>query len=144
VDKQTVGVTMIRLRDLLTEETSKKETPYVSGDTYIGKEEAMRVYKNMGYDFDPNEFYTGMNVELEHQDVTEGSLTKTAMIAAAHLREIPDYYTKLKQHVELKKVTQEDGAPTGGIGLNLPGGYINAAPKPKDVKKMRTHLNKEK
>jgi hypothetical protein len=81
---------MIRIRDLLSEAIPKKETPYMSGDTYIGKEEAMRVYKNMGYDFNPNEFYTGMNVELEHQDVTEGSLVKTAMIAAAHLKEIPN------------------------------------------------------
>ena len=94
------GNIMIRLRDLLKEETSKKETPYVSGDTYIGKEEAMRVYKNMGYNFDPNEFYMGMNVELEHQDITDGSLVKTAMVAAAHLREIPNYYTLLKKYVE--------------------------------------------
>ena len=134
---------MIRIRDLLSEAIPKKETPYMSGDTYIGKEEAMRVYKNMGYDFNPNEFYTGMNVELEHQDVTEGSLVKTAMIAAAHLKEIPNYYSLLKKYVEQSTV-KEDGAPTGGIGLNLPGGYINAAPKPKDVKKTRKTLNREK
>ena len=47
-----------------------------------------------------NEFYMGMNVELEHQDVTDGSLVKTAMVAAAHLREIPNYYTLLKKYVE--------------------------------------------
>jgi len=134
---------MIRLRDLLKEEAPKKETPYMSGDTYIGKEEAMRIYKNMGYNFNPAEFYMGMNVELEHQDVTEGSLVKTAMIAAAHLKEIPNYYSLLKKHVENPTV-KEDGAPTGGIGLNLSGGYINAAPKPKDVKNIRKTLNKEK
>jgi len=39
---------------------------------------------------------------------------------------------------------KEDGAPTGGIGLNLPSGYINAAPKPKDVKNTRKTLNREK
>ena len=139
---------MIRLRDLLKEETAKKETPYMSGDTYIGKEDAMRVYKNMEYDFNFSEFHMGMNVELEHQDVTDGSLVKTAMIAAAHLREIPDYYTKLKQYVEKKQVKEDGapagGAPTGGIGLSLPGGYINGAPKPKDVKNTRKQLNKEK
>lgn len=91
---------MIRLRDLLTETDTKKETPYKSGDTYIGKENAKHIYDYMGYDFDFGQFVLGMNVELEHQDVTDGSLVKTAMIAAAHLREIPDYYTKLKQHVE--------------------------------------------
>jgi hypothetical protein len=131
---------MIRLRDLLVETGVKKDTPYVSGDTYISKEEAKRIYDYMKYDFDLNQFVLGMNVELEHQDVTEGSLVKTAMIAAAHLREVPDYYTKLKQFVEK---TNEDGAPTGGIGLALPGGYINGAPKPKDVKKTRKILNKQ-
>ena len=135
---------MIRLRDLLIEAETKKDTPYVSGDTYISKEEAKRIYDYMGYDFDFNQFVLGMNTELEHQDVTDGSLVKTAMIAAAHLREVPNYYTKLKQYVEPKKITKEDGALTGGIGLSLPGGYINGAPKPKDVKKMRKHLNKEK
>lgn len=134
---------VIRLRDLLSEAETKKDTPYVSGDTYISKEEAKRIYDYMGYDFDFNQFVLGMNTELEHQDVTDGSLIKTAMIAAAHLREVPDYYTKLKQHVEKQKVS-EDGAPTGGVGLSLSGGYINGAPKPKDVKKMRKHLNKEK
>lgn len=88
---------MIRLRNLLTETDIKKETPYKSGDTYIGKEDAKRIYDYMEYDFDFNQFVLGMNVELEHQDVTDGSLVKTAMIAAAHLREIPDYYTRLKK-----------------------------------------------
>ena len=132
---------MIRLINLLTENEVKKEPPYVSGDTYIGKVDAQRIYDYMQYDFDFNEFLMGMNVELEHQDVTEGSLVKTAMIAASHLREVPDYYTKLKQYVERKN---EDGAPTGGIGLSLRGGYINAAPKIKDVKKTRKILNLEK
>lgn len=134
---------MIRLRNLLIENEVKKDTPYVSGDTYISKEEVKRIYDYMGYDFDFNQFLLGMNVELEHQDVTDGSLVKTAMIAAAHLREVPDYYTKLKQYVEPTKVS-EDGAPTGGIGLNLPGGYINGAPKPKDVNRTRKLLNKQK
>lgn len=39
----------------------------------------------------------GMNVELEHRDVTRGSATKTAKIAAAHLRERCDYYKRLKR-----------------------------------------------
>jgi len=134
---------MIRLRNLLIEEEVKKEIPYMSGDTYIGKEDAMQVYKNMGYEFDPAEFHIGMNVELQHQDVTDGSLVKTAMIAAAHLRENPKYYSLLKKYVETPTV-KEDGAPTGGIGLNLPSGYINAAPKPKDVKNTRKTLNREK
>lgn len=93
---------MIRLRNLLAESDGKKDTPYVSGDTYISKEEAKRIYDYMKYDFDFAQFVVGMNVELEHQDVTDGSLIKTAMIAAAHLRENPNYYTLLKKYVEKK------------------------------------------
>jgi len=128
-----IGNNMIRLCDLLREETQKKETPYVSGDTYVGTEEAKRIYNQMEYDFNFEEFYKGINVELEHQDVTEGSLVKTAMIAAAHLRENPNYYTLLLKYIE-KKTEQLVGA----------GGVINAAPNPKDVKQMRKLLNKEK
>lgn len=93
---------MVRLRKLLCEDVkpTQKNIPYASGDTYISREEALRIYDQMGYKFDPDEFVKGMNVELEHQDVTDGSLVKTAMIAAAHLREVPDYYTKLKKYVE--------------------------------------------
>ena len=138
---------MIRLTQLIhlihEVDVPKKQTPYMSGDTYIGKEDAMQVYKNMGYEFDPTEFHIGMNVELEHQDVTDGSLVKTAMIAAVHLRENPKYYSLLKKYVEQSTV-KEDGAPTGGIGLSLSGGYINGAPNPTDVKKTRKQLNKEK
>lgn len=131
---------MIRLRNLLIETNTKKDTPYVSGDTYISTEEAKRIYDYMGYDFDFNQFVLGMNVELEHQDVTDGSLIKTAMIAAAHLREVPDYYTKLKKYIETDSIKTEDV----GVGLATANGTINGAPNPKDVKKMRTRLNVEK
>lgn len=94
---------MILLSHILSEDVPKKDTPYVSGDTYISKEEVKRIYDYMGYDFDFQQFYIGMNVELEHQDVTDGSLSKTAMIAAAHLKEVPNYYTLLKKYVERKK-----------------------------------------
>ena len=39
----------------------------------------------------------GMKVEMEHKDVTLGDLVMTRKIAAAHLREDPAYYTKLKK-----------------------------------------------
>jgi hypothetical protein len=54
----------------------------------------------MGYKFNPEEFHMGMNVEMEHQDVTNGNVVKTAKIAAAHLTENPKYYTLLKKYVE--------------------------------------------
>ena len=88
----------------------------------------------MGYTFNPEEFHMGMNVEMEHQDVTNGNVVKTAKIAAAHLKENPKYYSLLLKHVEKKKAEQLVG----------PGGAINAAPKPQDVKKMRTALDREK
>ncbi len=56
--------------------------------------------KKMGYTFNPNEFHIGMNVEMEHQDVTNGNVVKTAKIAAAHLTEKPNYYTLLKKYIE--------------------------------------------
>lgn len=46
---------------------------------------------------DPYEFHLGMNIEMEHFDVTKGDLKKTAKITLAHLRELPDYNTRLKR-----------------------------------------------
>ncbi len=137
---------VIRLRDLLSEADTKKDTRYVSGDTYISKEEAKRIYDKMRYDFDFNEFLLGMNTELEHQDVTKGNIVKTAKIAAAHLKEKPNYYTLLKKYIEPKN---EDiggiaGPAPNAPGLVGPGGYIKGAPKPKDVKKTRKMLDLEK
>jgi len=96
------------------------------------------IMKKMGYTFSPDEFHMGMNVEMEHKNVTHGNMVMTAKIAAAHLKENPKYYSLLKKYVE----TNEDGI-SSGVGLNLPDGSINGAPKPKDVKKMRKALNKE-
>ena len=51
--------------------------------------------------FDIEEFRVGMNVELEHgtrdpeTDVTGDNPLLTGKIALAHLRELPDYYTRL-------------------------------------------------
>lgn len=51
--------------------------------------------------FDLEQFRAGMDVELEHgtrdpqTNVTDDDATMTAKIALAHLREFPDYYTRL-------------------------------------------------
>lgn len=48
-----------------------------------------------------DEFRMGLSVELEHgahdpeTDVTEDDLAVTGKIALAHLKEFPDYYTRL-------------------------------------------------
>lgn len=66
----------------------------------ISRQVSDAILKKMAYKFDPKEFHVGMNVELEHKDVTNGNVVKTAKIAAAHLKENPKYYTLLKRHIE--------------------------------------------
>ena len=104
----------------------------------ISLDTSNKILHRLKYNFDPHEFNMGINSELEHKNVTHGNMVMTAKIAAAHLKENPKYYSLLKKYVE----TNEDGMPSG-VGLNLPGGSINGAPKPKDVKKMRKQLNTE-
>ncbi len=67
-------------------------------------EEAKRIGKQIGLDFtkfDIEQFRTGLGVELEHgahdpeTNVTGDDLIITGKIAWAHLKEIPDYYTRL-------------------------------------------------
>lgn len=43
-----------------------------------------------------DEWHYGLNVELEHSNITRNNLTITAKIAIAHLMEFPDYYKRLK------------------------------------------------
>jgi hypothetical protein len=68
--------------------------------------EALAVATRLGLDFaaEPfslDEFRRGMDVELEHgrrdpaTNVTGDDALTTGKIALAHLREIPDYYTRL-------------------------------------------------
>lgn len=141
-----MGDSMRGTKKLLDRLETKKTTPTVNENTYISKVDAKRIYDKMGYDFDFNEFLLGMNTELEHQDVTKGNIVKTAKIAAAHLKEKPNYYTLLKKYIEPKN---EDiggiaGPAPNAPGLVGPGGYIKGAPKPKDVKKTRKMLDLEK
>jgi hypothetical protein len=43
-----------------------------------------------------------------------------------------------------QELLDEMGFPGGaGVGLSLPGGYINGAPNPKDVKKLKSKLDKD-
>ncbi len=66
--------------------------------------EAQSIGEKVGIDFsqyDLEEFRMGLAVELEHgssdpeTDVTNNDETITAKITWAHLKEIPDYYTRL-------------------------------------------------
>ncbi len=76
-------------------------------------EEAQTIGEKVGIDFSKysiEEFRKGLGVELEHGTAsTETNVTNddeliTAKIAWAHLKEIPDYYTRLQ------KMEQEAGS----------------------------------
>ncbi len=69
-------------------------------------EEAKQIGDSIGIDWaqvDAEQFRMGLAVELEHgasdpqTDVTHDDLQTTGKIAWAHLKELPDYYTKLKE-----------------------------------------------
>ena len=63
------------------------------------KEDAFDLLDKNNWNFDANEFWMGMNDELEHEDVTHGDPEMTAKIVADHLREHPDYYTQLRTKI---------------------------------------------
>ena len=76
------------------------------GDQTFTTNDARSVGDQLGIDwtsspFDVEQFRAGMDVELEHgtrdsdTDVTGDDPILTAKIALAHLRELPDYYTRL-------------------------------------------------
>jgi hypothetical protein len=76
----------------------------VAGKRRISPEEARNIGSTLGIDWtsvDPEQFRRGLEVELEHgahapeTNVTNDDLTLTGKIAWAHLKEIPDYYTRL-------------------------------------------------
>jgi hypothetical protein len=69
-------------------------------------EDAQRIGTAVGIDwsaaaFDLEQYRMGLHVELEHgvrdpqTDVTHDDEIATGKIALAHLKEIPDYYTRL-------------------------------------------------
>lgn len=68
-------------------------------------EEAKKIGEEIGIDFtrfDLEQFRMGLSVELEHgsfwgdeTNVTKDDPQFTGRIAWAHLKEIPDYYTRL-------------------------------------------------
>ncbi|HET7039843.1 MAG TPA: DUF5661 family protein [Gemmatimonadales bacterium] len=76
----------------------------MAGKRTFTEEEARRVGAALGVDWhtvDLGQFRRGLEVELEHgtrdpeTNVTNDDLALTGKIALAHLREFPDYYTRL-------------------------------------------------
>jgi hypothetical protein len=77
-------------------------------------EDARQIGEAIGIDwssvpFDVEQFRAGMEVELEHgrhdamTDVTGDDPELTGKIALAHLKEFPDYYTRLERMEEEAK-----------------------------------------
>jgi len=65
---------------------------------FASDDEAKEIGEKAGVDFtkiDLKEFQMGLSVEQEHNDLTNGDPGMIAKIAAAHLEEIPNYYTLL-------------------------------------------------
>jgi hypothetical protein len=71
--------------------------------------EAKKIGEEIGIDFgkfDLEQFRMGLHVELEHglvdaeTNVTNDDLAMTGKIAWAHIKEIPDYYTRLEKMEE--------------------------------------------
>ncbi len=69
------------------------------------QEEAKNIGNTLGVNWDAvdlEQFRLGLAVELEHgahdpeTNVTNDDLLMTGKIAWAHLKEVPDYYTKLQ------------------------------------------------
>lgn len=83
--------------------------------SHFTRTDALRIGTQLGIDWrlvDVEEFTAGLNVELEHgtrdpsTNVTDDDPIVTGKIALAHLKELPDYYTRLAR--------VEDGAATTG------------------------------
>jgi len=76
-------------------------------NTYkFNSEEAEEIGEKLGISwdkFDVEQFTKGLNVELEHGsrdpevNVTNNDPVLTGKIALAHLKEFPDYYTRLEK-----------------------------------------------
>lgn len=93
----------------------KKKTRGENSKPFFTREESKDIAKKLDIKFDKEkfdleEFYMGVNIELEHgtkfpiANVTNNDPILTGMIALAHLLEIPDYYTRLsKLEAEAKK-----------------------------------------
>jgi hypothetical protein len=78
----------------------------MSASRNFTEEEAKRIGDSLGIDWGEvnlSEFRVGLGVELEHgthdpeTDVTGDDEILTGKIALAHLREFPDYYTRLEK-----------------------------------------------
>lgn len=62
--------------------------------------QSTKIGKKLGVDFTvvpKRDWNYGMNVELEHADITGEDALMTGKIALAHIKEYPDYYIRLRK-----------------------------------------------
>jgi len=100
---------------------------------------------------DKEQFGVGLATEAgEHADVAAGDPKVAALIAVAHLKEIPDYYTRLKAMEEAYKAENSEEVPAEAeeevpaeapVESKLPEGIQPADPaedptSPENVKKL--------
>jgi Protein of unknown function (DUF5661) len=89
---------------------------------HFSDEDARAIGEQLGIDwtsssFDLEQFRAGMDVELEHgtrdpdTNVTGDDPLLTGKIALAHLRELPDYYTRLAR---MESEGEAAGEPAAG------------------------------
>jgi hypothetical protein len=78
----------------------------MGGPRQFSQIEAKRIGDSLGVDWDQvdlEQFRMGLLVELEHgtrdpeTNVTDDDVSLTGKIALAHLKEFPDYYTRLAE-----------------------------------------------
>ena len=81
----------------------------MSGHKQFSEEEARKIGESIGINFNDyrlGEFRTGLSVELEHgshdpeTNVIDDNEQLAGKIAWAHLKELPDYYTRLEKMEE--------------------------------------------
>jgi len=79
---------------------------FMTAKKHFTAEEAKSIGEELGLDwskFDVEQFRMGMDVELEHglrdpeTNVTNDDPLTTGKISLAHLKEFPDYYTRLEK-----------------------------------------------
>jgi len=86
----------------------------------IDLEEVKKLSNSLGLtDIDLEQLFEGTKMEAkEHPDVIKNNLENAVRIAASHLKEIPDYYSRLQQmEIQAKEQTAEKiskGGPGSG------------------------------
>jgi hypothetical protein len=88
---------------------------HAPGNGFYGqdsKEDSKIVTPAKEEDVDPKELKMGIEIEHEHTD----DPNEAKKIALQHLAEVPDYYTKLKKHVEPDHADKPETASLDGYG----------------------------